>query len=256
MRIYFEDKDINKGNLILVNADHAYRGLWEAAQLLGLSYMQEAEPVLLKEPAACSLLMLLRRIGGMEQIVPVSGWRSMEEQQQIWADSLRENGQEFTQTYVAVPGHSEHQTGLAIDLGKKQDVIDFIRPDFPYDGLCQIFRENAAEYGFIERYPKGRESITGIGHEPWHFRFVGTPHAAMIKEHGFTLEEYISYLRGFPYGQEPLHYEGHGRAADIIYLKSADTESGQAQFDLEAGTQYSVSGNNVDGFIVTIWKCA
>ena len=71
MRIYFEDKDINKGNLILVNADHAYRGLWEAAQPLGLSYMQEAEPILLKEPAACSLLMLLRRIaadlGGFTQ---------------------------------------------------------------------------------------------------------------------------------------------------------------------------------------------
>ncbi|MFR1232947.1 MAG: D-alanyl-D-alanine carboxypeptidase family protein [Evtepia gabavorous] len=77
-------------------------------------------------------------IGGWKEIVPVSGWRALEEQQAIWEDSLAENGLPFTQTYVAYPGHSEHQTGLAIDLGRRSASIDFIRPDFPYTGLCQI----------------------------------------------------------------------------------------------------------------------
>lgn len=255
MRIYLEEKDIDKGNLILVNADHAYRE-GQAETALHSCTQDAAGPVLLKECAAFSLFRLLREIGGMGQIVPVSGWRSIKEQQQIWTDSLKENGQAFTETYVAVPGHSEHQTGLAIDLGKKQDVIDFIRPDFPYDGICQRFREKAAEYGFIERYPKNKEDITGIGHEPWHFRFVGTPHAAVMKEHGFTLEEYHSFLHRFSYGQEPYHYIGHRQEADIIYLRSADLESGHVELDLDAGKQYSVSGNNVDGFVMTIWKCA
>lgn len=316
MKIYLEEKDIGRGNLILVNAAHAYddaqhrrSGMQHAADVYtsgmrrvsdvytsGMQHaadvyasgMQRASdlytsdvqraadlstrmndtacshtykhdtagPVLLRECAAYSLCCLLREIRATEQIVLVSGWRSMKEQQQIWDDSFKEHGQAFTETYVAVPGHSEHQTGLAVDLGKKQEVIDFIRPDFPYDGICQRFREKAAEYGFIERYPEDRQDITGIGHEPWHFRFVGTPHAAVIKENGFTLEEYIEYLHKFPYGQEPLHYVGHGQAADIIYLESAVLESGGVQLDLDAGGQYAVSGNNVDGFVVTIWKCA
>lgn len=64
---------------------------------------------------------------------------------------LQENGTEFTAKFVAMPGHSEHQTGLAIDLGLRQPDIDFIRPAFPYEGICQKFRELAPAFGFIER---------------------------------------------------------------------------------------------------------
>ena len=74
---------------------------------------------------------LLRTLHAEDSIVPVSGYRTMEEQRQIFSDSLRENGEEFTYQYVAVPGCSEHQTGLAIDLGERREEIDFIRPDFP-----------------------------------------------------------------------------------------------------------------------------
>ena len=95
---------------------------------------------------------------------------------------MRESGRKFTETYVAVPGHSEHETGLAIDLGLKQDVIDFIRPEFPYEGICQRFRQLAPKYGFIERYPKGKEEVTGIGQEPWHFRYVITNPSTLLPE--------------------------------------------------------------------------
>ena len=96
--------------------------------------------ILLERRAAQALDSLMAAIGGWKEIVPVSGWRALEEQQAIWEDSLAENGLPFTQTYVAYPGHSEHQTGLAIDLGRRSASIDFIRPDFPYTGLCQTFR--------------------------------------------------------------------------------------------------------------------
>ena len=110
----------------------------------------------------------------------------------IYTDSLRENGPEFTAKFVAMPGHSEHLTGLAIDLGLRQPKIDFIRPAFPYEGICQKFRELAPAYGFIERYPKGKEHITGIAHEPWHFRYVGTPYSETMAFKGMTLEEYLA----------------------------------------------------------------
>lgn len=155
--------------------------------------------VLLERQAAYALEQLMERINGWRWIVPVSGWRSQREQQQIWDDSLRENGLEFTKTYVALPGHSEHQSGLAIDLGARGDTIDFIRPDFPYGGICGVFRALAPDYGFIERYPRGKEALTGIGHEPWHFRYVGTPHARIMTAHGLVLEEYAAMLPGEMY---------------------------------------------------------
>ncbi len=115
----------------------------------------------------------------------------MEEQTQIYEDSLRENGGEFTKKFVALPGCSEHQTGLAIDLGLCKEEIDFICPDFPYEGICQKFRQMAPDYGFVERYPAGKEKVTGIGHEPWHFRYVGRPHARIMTDRGLVLEEYL-----------------------------------------------------------------
>lgn len=178
--------------LRLINRDSApvEHGAGERERLLPVG----GTDVLMERQAACALERLMERIDGWRAIVPVSGWRSGAGQKQIWEDCLRENGLEFTKTYVALPGHSEHESGLAIDLGLKKDEIDFIRPDFPYDGICGIFRELAPDYGFIERYPKGKEAVTGIGYEPWHFRYVGTPHARILTEAGLVLEEYVARL--------------------------------------------------------------
>lgn len=173
--------------LILVNAVH---GL-ETNQKTDLIPVGGNPAVLLRRQAAISLERLMARINGWEHIVPVSGWRSFDEQTKIWNDSIKEHGLTFTKKFVAIPGHSEHQTGLAIDLGLKQENIDFICPEFPYTGICQRFRSLAADYGFIQRYPAHKEHITGIGHEPWHFRYVGLPHAKFIESHDLTLEEYL-----------------------------------------------------------------
>ncbi len=175
--------------LILVNRHHAYPA--NAPQDL-VPVHPDSPDILMEREAAQALARLMEQIDDWRHIVPVSGWRSFEEQQMIYLDSLRDNGREFTQQYVALPGHSEHQTGLAIDLGLRQPDIDFIRPNFPYEGICQEFRKLAPAYGFIQRYPAGKETVTGIAHEPWHFRYVGRPHGERITERGLTLEEYLS----------------------------------------------------------------
>ena len=206
--------------------------------------------ILLERRAAQALDSLMAAIGGWKEIVPVSGWRALEEQQAIWEDSLAENGLPFTQTYVAYPGHSEHQTGLAIDLGRRSASIDFIRPDFPYTGLCQTFRREMARYGLIQRYPAGKEEITGIGHEPWHFRYVGQPHAAIMEARGLTLEEYIAWLREFPY--ESCRYQE--KNAIVSFLPGAS--DGPTILKRDSDLPCTISGNNVDGFIITEWKRA
>lgn len=236
--------DVHRGAAILVNRDHP---LHEEANL-SLCPADERYPhVLLARHAALLLRECIAACGGAREIVPVSGWRSQAEQQQIWDDTLAESGAEFTRQYVALPGCSEHQTGLAIDLGRAAEHIDFIRPDFPSDGACGAFRRLAARYGFVERYPRGKERLTGIAHEPWHFRYVGAPHALLLVQNGLCLEEYGDFVR-----EKPRTVAlGGGRTAQVFYAPSTGEQT-----VLEAPDGCcQISGDNVDGFFVTVWGC-
>ena len=186
-RLYWKNEMLYDRYLVLVNASHPYS---EENSIRLLPVCPGEPDILLEERAQRQLSLLMEEIGGWEGIVPVSGWRSLQEQQEIFDTSIRESGEEFTRKFVALPGCSEHQTGLAIDLALKKEKVDFICPEFPYTGICQKFRERAAAFGFIERYRREKEVITGISQEPWHFRYVGTPHAEFMERHGLCLEEY------------------------------------------------------------------
>ena len=238
-RIVCLKSQVFEGPLVLVNRIHPLRS--SAAGQLGP--VDENYPQILVERQAARLLAAcIQAAGARREIVPVSGWRSQAEQQQIWDSTLSEQGEVFTRQYVALPGCSEHQTGLAIDLGKAAPSIDFIRPDFPYDGVCGVFRRLAAQYGFIERYGPDKEAITGIAHEPWHFRYVGAPHAQLMVEHGLCLEEYAAFLRQ---GRQCLP---DGRQVFYVPCTGAETE-----LELPDGC-CQISGDNVEGFIVTAWR--
>lgn len=186
-RLYWKNEMLYDRYLVLVNASHPYS---EEKSIRLLPVCPGEPDILLEERVQRQLSLLMEEIGGWEGIVPVSGWRSLQEQQEIFDTSIRESGEEFTRKFVALPGCSEHQTGLAIDLALKKEKVDFICPEFPYTGICQKFRERAAAFGFIERYRREKEVITGISQEPWHFRYVGTPHAEFMERHGLCLEEY------------------------------------------------------------------
>lgn len=135
------------------------------------------------------MLLDAEKIGHSPEIT--SGYRSKKEQQQLFdnrvADYMsdgysRKEATSLTNEYAAKPGYSEHETGLAVDINSK-------------DGnsweLYGWLKDNCHKYGFILRYPDGKEDITGIEYEPWHMRFVGEETAEYIHEHGITLEEYI-----------------------------------------------------------------
>ncbi len=236
-------EDVFRGPVILVNQTHPLRPGSEPQ----LTAADDRCPGIRMERRAAGLLAAcVSAVGGKDEIVPVSGWRSQKEQQEIWDSSLEENGEEFTRSYVALPGCSEHQSGLAIDLGRAAKHIDFIRPAFPYDGVCGAFRRAAAGYGFVERYQKGKEEITGIAAEPWHFRYVGVPHARLMEENGLCLEEYVPFLRQGP----RLCRLADGRAAQVFYVPCAGEET---VLELPEGC-CQVSGDNEGGFVVTLWR--
>lgn len=234
---------IHSGLLILVNSEHPIQHMERPV----LAPAVPGSDILLDTRAAAMLSGLISRLGAAGEIVPVSGWRSAEEQQEIWDGSMRENGAEFTRKYVALPGCSEHQTGLAIDLALRADSIDFIRPEFPYDGICDRFRALAADYGFVERYQSGKEDITGIAAEPWHFRYVGRPHARIMCDMGLCLEEYVEYLRSYPYPERLLEVRGEIYEAEVGFAGARDALG-------LPDAPYQVSGNNVDGYIYTLWR--
>lgn len=243
-------KSVHSGKLILVNAQHPYRDKNTDGTLVTVCTGSE---ILLERRAAVLFDKLMTAINGWPQIDAVSGWRSHREQQSIYLKSLLQNGIDFTKQYVAKPGHSEHQTGLAIDLGLSKSQPDFIRPDFPYSGICRKFREKAAEYGFIERYPKGKEAVTGIAHEPWHFRYVGAPHAAVMTRLDLTLEEYSDFIKQYRYGENYFPFRSGAQLIKISYLKAETGDD--LETELDDSVPYSVSGNNTDGFILTEWGC-
>ena len=234
---------IFQGPLCLVNRSHPLRHtVPEDLVAVDCRFPQ----VLLDRRAAQLLTACIQRAGGVEEIVPVSGWRSQGEQQNIWDDTMEKEGEQFTRQYVAYPGCSEHQSGLAIDLGRRSDRIDFIRPAFPYDGACGAFRRLAARYGFIERYQRGKELLTGIAQEPWHFRYVGVPHSLLMEKNRLCLEEYVPFLRR---GPRDCDLPG-GQKARVFYVPCAGEET---QLRLPEGC-CQVSGDNVEGFIVTVWE--
>lgn len=248
MKKILTKEEVYCGNLILVNEEYEYRQK-ENIKMMALN--ENSESIYLQGNAVKALDVLMDSIKGWKEIQAVSGWRSYDEQTEIYHQTLIENGEEFTEQFVALPGHSEHQTGLAIDLGKKHGKIDFIRPDFPYEGICQLFRTKAPLFGFIERYLESKEDITKIAHEPWHFRYVGFPHAQIIVEKKMVLEEYIQFIKGYPYNVNEFSFSFGNIDGTISYINA---KKDALVIEIQDDVYCSVSGDNSEGFIITKWK--
>lgn len=234
---------IGSGPLILINAAHPIPQAQADLQLIPPhpGYPQ----ITLERQAAHLLWALLQAADRIGAIVPVSGWRSQTQQQTIWDETLASEGEAFTKQYVALPGCSEHQTGLAMDLALDAPHIDFIRPHFPEDGVCGLFRRLAPQYGFIQRYQRHKASLTGIAEEPWHFRYVGVPHARLMTDYDLCLEEYGAFVQTYT----PACRLENGRSCRVSYLPC----TGEDMNVILPDTCCQLSGDNVGGFFLTVW---
>lgn len=118
-----------------------------------------------------------------------SAYRDYDYQKQLYENYVKKYGKKYADSCSARPGHSEHQTGLAIDVcGSNGDYNDFEKSkEFLW------MKKNAHKYGFILRYPINKENITGFKYEPWHYRYVGD-YATYIYENNLTLEEYLHHI--------------------------------------------------------------
>lgn len=153
-------------------------------------FKEKSEKRMLRKEAASALedLFDAAKKDGLP-LAGVSGYRSHATQKTLYNNYVKRDGEAAANKYSAKPGHSEHETGLAIDVTGSSGKCP-AQDCFGDTKEAKWLAEHAQEYGFIIRYPKGKESITGYQYEPWHLRYVGKNAAKEIAKQGITLEEY------------------------------------------------------------------
>ena len=255
------DAEINRGDLILVRAGNPYA--FEDIELSDLyaerkkysdgtkAYQVSATNLYLEKKVFEKLNELTESFyeeSGERWLLIKSAYRTYDEQKEILDYRIDRDGREEALKTVALPGESEHHTGMAFDMSVYKNGVNTYIQDEP--AYVKIY-EDAHKYGFILRYPDDKVAITGISYEAWHFRYVGVPHAYYMYTEGLCLEEYIELLR------EEYRYDGShlvidcddGNKYEVYYVpKGSD---GTTDVIIPSGYEYTVSGNNVDGFIVT-----
>ena len=245
--------DISRGALILINHDHAFVfPEEEQSEVISIfDYITETLGVTTEHTRLhASIITPLNEMmeafyeeTGITNVVIRSAYRSLAAQQQIFDTNVRRWGRTGALRWAKPPGHSEHHSGLAFDFGRR---VGGTIEMFSGTGSSSWMPENSHYFGFILRYPNNKTEITGTNYEPWHYRYVGIPHASIMRENNWVLEEYLEQIRNYTF-EEPFLFT-LGDIEYEIYFSS------ELEIRLPLNVEFDVSGNNIDGFIVTIWR--
>lgn len=180
-----QDADTSLGILILVNKQHKLPPGYRPYDLVPIEekYNKGVMNLLRQEAATAFARMCSRAEADSIVLWNHSAYRSDTVQRQLYENAVERRGTEQAGRFSAQPGHSEHQTGLTVD-------INSTHTSFGNTPQAAWLRQHAHLFGFIERYPLQKEHITGYDYEPWHYRYVGIKAATYIIENKLTLEEY------------------------------------------------------------------
>ncbi|MEI5908516.1 M15 family metallopeptidase [Bacillus spongiae] len=232
-------EEIYLGNLLLVNGD--YPAKHESIKK-DIIHLTRNEPMLegigllssgiylSKEVAlAFSELVAAAKEEGVNHFMINSGFRDVQEQNELY--------EEMGPEYALPAGYSEHNLGISLDVGST-----LMRMNKAPEG--KWIKKNAWKYGFILRYPEDKTEVTKIQYEPWHIRYVGLPHSAIMKQNNLALEEYIAYIKK----EKTLSVMVNKERYTVSYYPISDSKSIKVPED----KQYDISGNNIDGVIITV----
>ena len=247
--VHMDDYSVFQGSLVLINHDHSYEipnknDFVNLAREKTESYKVFGEDMLLSAKVIAPLNNMMDAFcaeTGRDNITVRSAFRDYAKQQEIVNEYIALVGMNEATRWAALPGHSEHHAGLAVDLGVYADgeVGVFINT-----GVNSWFVQNSWKYGFILRFPTDKSDITKTAYEPWHYRYVGVPHAYIMHLNDQCFEEYIESIAEFTWA-EPLNVEYEDDLYSIYFTRSVD-------IDIPFDCEFEISGNNIDGFIVTI----
>ncbi len=248
-------KDLYQGNLILVNSKYACL-LMEKNKLSKVEkYKNKAYKIMDSNMqlnhetlmAFNDMMESFSKATGKKDMIITSAYRSLKEQ----ADALQEKvdlfGEEDALKWAMVPGYSEHHSGYAMDLSIYTDEGEYVN----YRGQDEYswIDLNCYQYGFIRRYANEKKDITKVVDEQWHYRYVGVPHAYIMTDKNYCLEEYVDYLRNFAFNKQHLKVKCEAGVYEIYFVPS---EGKETNVPVPRNHEYTISGNNVDGFIITV----
>ncbi|AMR04968.1 MULTISPECIES: D-Ala-D-Ala carboxypeptidase VanY [Bacillus] len=232
-------EQIYKGDLLLVNRDYPVKKDSIRSDIINVNHNSELvrgyvifdRNLRLSKDVVKKFLNVVDAAGkeSVNHFLISSGYRDFQEQKQLY--------EKMGSDYALPAGYSEHNLGLSLDIGSTQKKMEKA-PEGKW------IEENVWKHGFILRYPKNKSNITGIQYEPWHIRYVGLPHSAIMQKKNFTLEEYLEFLKE----EKEISTEVEGKKYTVSYYKV----SGNMKVNVPANKQYAISGNNMDGVIVTV----
>ncbi|MED0937179.1 M15 family metallopeptidase [Bacillus mobilis] len=232
-------EEIYKGDLLLVNKDYPVKKDSIRSDIINVNHNSELvrgyvifdRNLRLSKGVVESFLNVVDAAGkdGVQHFLMSSGYRDFQEQSKLY--------KEMGSDYALPAGYSEHNLGLSLDVGSTQKKMERA-PEGKW------IEENVWKHGFVLRYPKNKSHITGIQYEPWHIRYVGLPHSAIMQKEKITLEEYLDLLKE----KKEISTNVEGKKYTVSYYKV----SGNRTVNAPADKQYEISGNNMDGVIVTV----
>lgn len=238
-RIMVSKTQVYQGDLLLVNNEHALHPEGIRSDIVSLSNRLDLvkgfgllDPsIKLSQSVAKSFSEMVEgaKKDGVEHFLINSGYRDADKQDQLYRDMGHD--------YALPAYHSEHNLGISLDIGSTVAKMDEAEEG-------KWLKKHAWEYGFVLRYPKGKEKITGIQYEPWHFRYVGKVHSAIMYEQDLTLEQYLDKLKE----TKALAVTLDGQKYTIAYYPMVGDST---TIQVPKGHQFDISGNNYDGVIVT-----
>ncbi len=264
---------LSNGQYVLVNYDHPYAHTDEAGKLVRPVeksrelLLAKADAALLPEVSSAlqSFAEGFYEATGGDRLLVTSAFRTEQYQRELYDDYVKQHGEEMARIYVADPGSSEHHTGFAVDLSTMSK--DGLRIPLIEHGAFDWVNAHCADYGFILRYPVGSEGITRVAYEPWHFRYLGRANAHACTALKLVYEEYVEHIKVYTAesGMLHLYFNESGEAevevarADslpssgyLIYFVPA-AEGGETLLPIPTGCEScTVSGNNEDGFMITV----
>lgn len=253
--IRLDNNDVHKGSLILVNKDYpSYVDGEEAVSLYDYktsTYTVADTNVFINKSivdATNKMFDDFYSIYGESDLYIACAYRSYDTQQGLYDDELNSDP-EAGVNLVAPPGYSDHQTGYVFDVDHYNATENGIA--FDGTGNDEWFLDNCANYGFIVRYPEDKVDITGYYYEPWHYRYVGIPHAIYMKQNNLCLEEYIDKIKENT-KENPLTVSANDGTTWSMWYEKEYEEGDVTQIAIPKDCDYEISGNNVDGFIITV----
>lgn len=201
---------------------------------------------------------------GCDDVIINSGYRTYEDQVDIYDYYVEAKGEDYAKDYVANPGQSEHHTGLACDLSFYLDA-GYSEPVGKHEHGGWL-SEHCTDYGFIIRYPESKVKYTHIAYEAWHFRYVGLTHAKAMNALDMCLEEYVEYLTKYTLDKKLMFVSNDGKVTDVsptellsgggvlVYYVPAEKKGDTTVTVLgtENPDSYTISGTNTGGYVVTV----